>query len=53
MQANQPQGGGAKASTTTSSARTRPAMASKRLDLPSNYKNIAMLLAIKKTSSKY
>ncbi|HGH3965712.1 TPA: hypothetical protein ACJIQ0_001671 [Pseudomonas aeruginosa] len=34
MQANQPQGG-TKASTTTSAARTRPAMANKRLDLPS------------------
>lgn len=35
MQANQPQGGDAKASTATSATRTRPAMASKRLDLPS------------------
>lgn len=32
MQANQPQGGDAKASTATSATRTRPAMASKRLD---------------------
>ena len=35
MQANQPQGRSAKASTATSATRTRPAMASKRLDLPS------------------
>ncbi|MEC6555434.1 hypothetical protein [Pseudomonas aeruginosa] len=35
MQANQPLGGDTKASTATSATRTRPAMASKRLDLPS------------------